>query len=86
MPNGGVSEIAPWYFGNGHCSDGGDPAWSYGYIAILDAVYRYYGDLRSIERHYPSARDYVQYMAKVFRAPHSYSIFTLRYYVLTRSK
>lgn len=58
----GVTEIAPFLFGGrlDGCSAGGDPAWSSGFIALIDWVHRYYGDRQVLEQHYEGAKVYLE--------------------------
>lgn len=58
----GVTEIAPFLFGGrlDACSAGGDPAWSSGFIALIDWVHRYYGDRQVLEQHYEGGKMYLE--------------------------
>ena len=39
---------------------GGDPAWSSGFIAIVDWVHRYYGDRQALAQHYEGGKAYLE--------------------------
>jgi hypothetical protein len=80
-PKGAVGEIAPWYFGNGHCSGGGDPLWSFGFAAIWDAHYRFYGDEEVLQTYYKPVRAYLEYMRQ-YLAPNG--LLTVASYPVTR--
>lgn len=58
----GVPEITPYIFGGklDGCSGDGDPAWSSGFIAIIDWVHRYYGDRQVLEQHYEGGKMYLE--------------------------
>lgn len=42
--SGAVPEIVPAYFAGVH-AQGGDPAWAAGYVLLLDAAWRHFGDV-----------------------------------------
>lgn len=60
----GVSEEAPFFFGGAldRCSYPGDPAWSSAFIALLDWVQRYHGDMETLAEQYDGAVAYVEYL------------------------
>eukprot|EP01043_Picozoa_sp_COSAG02_P061604 COSAG02_NODE_8311_length_2621_cov_2.488105_1_plen_812_part_10 len=57
-----VTEIAPFLFGGrvDGCAGGGDPAWSSGFIALIDWVHRYYGNRQVLEQHYEGGKMYLE--------------------------
>ena len=59
-----IPEIAPFMFGGvlDGCANGSDPAWGSGFIAIYDWVYKYYGDVQTLEWHYAAAAAYMRYL------------------------
>ena len=59
-----IPEIAPFMFGGvlDGCANGSDPAWGSGFIAIYDWVYKYYGDVQTLEWHYGAAAAYMRYL------------------------
>ena len=46
-----IPEMTPFLFGGvlDGCQSGSDPAWGSGFIAIVDWVYRYYGDTQTLK-------------------------------------
>ena len=61
-----VPDIAPLLFASGldRCTGPGDPAWSSGYIALLDWVHRYYNDTAVLQHHYANAKAYMLELLK----------------------
>ena len=61
-------EVAPWMFGNGHCSEDSDPAWGSGMIAVMGWVYQYFGDVTAYTKNYDSAVKYMKYLTQYLDA------------------
>ena len=59
-----VPEQAPLLFTGAldRCSGPGDPAWSSGYVALVDWVHRYYNDTVVLRQHYANADAYMQHL------------------------
>lgn len=56
--DGGIPDVAPafWrYYGD-------DVTWPAAFITIADMLYRQYGDVRTITKHYPAMKKWIKYM------------------------
>lgn len=61
-----VPEIAAFLFDGivDACSYDGDPAWSSGYIAVVDWSHRYFGDSDVLAMHYSNGVAYIEHLLK----------------------
>eukprot|EP00943_MAST-04B_sp_MAST-4B-sp1_P004446 g4446.t1 len=74
-----IPEMAPFLFGNvlNGCAEGSDPAWGSGYIALVDWVYRYYGDVQTLKFHYSAGKAYLDYLLQYVNTTSSSNSFLL---------
>lgn len=58
LPNGGFTHVAPAVV----ATDGGATAWQDASVICTYAMYKFYGDTRNIERHWPHLQRFMQYL------------------------
>ena len=75
-----IPEMTPFLFGGvlDGCQSGSDPAWGSGFIAIVDWVYRYYGDTQTLKWHYSAGAAYLDYLLQYVNTTSS-SLLDLNY-------
>ncbi|GGI51637.1 alpha-rhamnosidase [Mucilaginibacter galii] len=71
-PEGAIPDVAPAYWN--YYSD--NMTWPGTYILIADMLYKQYGDVRPIEKHYPSMKKWLTYMQTKY----------MKDYILTKDK
>jgi alpha-L-rhamnosidase len=71
-PEGAIPDVAPAYWN--YYSD--NMTWPGTYILIADMLYKQYGDMRPIEKHYPSMKKWLTYMQTKY----------MKDYILTKDK
>lgn len=81
-----IPEITPFMFGSAlnACENGSDPAWGSGFIALMDWVYRYYGDLQTLKWHYSAGAAYLEYLLRYVNTTSSGSFLLDLNYPTTR--
>jgi alpha-L-rhamnosidase len=64
-PEGSIPDVAPnfWYYYKDNMT------WPGAFLTIADMLYRQYGDLQSVQKHYPAMKKWMGYMKSKYMTP-----------------